>query len=222
MPSKLLDINYWIDFVFPRSNSRHSSIHAYLTNKEIDDKFSKLKVLDGQQRKYIDGIFIATKYDLEVQKLFDRVKFGLEYKIIDDFVELLYQKIWVDCQFFIPNPDLLVPVPDDPKRQLQRGFSVSGLIAKKLSNKLNIPVLEMITKTKDTQKQATLDRKERTKNLKNAFKIVDNLDYNFGKKEVLWIVDDITTTGSTIYECAKIIKKEYPFLKIYGIVISGN
>ena len=78
-------------------------------------------------------------------------------------------------------------------------------------------MIEIAKKKKHTKTQASLDRNGRLKNLKNAFSLVPDLP--FKGDETLLIVDDITTTGSTINELAKLIKYYYPNIKVWGMVL---
>jgi len=73
-------------------------------------------------------------------------------------------------------------------------------------------MINIAIKKKHTKTQASLDRNGRLKNLKNAFSLVNNLSLQ--GNETLLIVDDITTTGSTINELAKLIKYHYPRIKV--------
>ena len=73
-------------------------------------------------------------------------------------------------------------------------------------------MVTLAKKKKHTKTQASLDRNGRLHNLKNAFSLtkITQLQGN----ETLLIIDDITTTGSTINELAKLIKHHYPNIKI--------
>ncbi|NJK71839.1 MAG: hypothetical protein HC932_06445 [Thermales bacterium] len=57
--------------------------------------------------------------------------------------------------------------------------------------------------------------------MKGVFELTEK-EYNLSQKEVIWLIDDVSTTGTTLLECAKLLKKKYPFLQIYGVVVSGN
>ena len=59
-------------------------------------------------------------------------------------------------------------------------------------------------RTKDNVKQATLNAKERSENIKGSFKVIDK---NKVKDRELLIIDDVMTTGSTANECAKVLMK---------------
>lgn len=101
------------------------------------------------------------------------------------------------------NPDLIIPVPLHPKKLRQRGFNQSVILARALfDNKLvDHSILERV---RNTAPQTGLNGKERRRNLKNAFQITDKKSVN-NKKIVL--VDDVFTTGTTVNECARILKR---------------
>jgi len=86
------------------------------------------------------------------------------------------------------------------------------VLAKKLSEISGIPQVDIAKKKKRTKTQASLNREGRLKNLKNAFSLVENVQLQ--GNETILIVDDITTTGSTINELAKLIKFHYPKIKV--------
>ena len=98
------------------------------------------------------------------------------------------------------RPDGLVPVPSHRKRLAQRGFDPALLLAKDLSNRLNVPVLSVARRIRCTAPQFGLDEKSRRLNLKSAFRIQGKTKL---KNSSLWIVDDILTTGTTVRELAR-------------------
>ena len=211
-----------LDILFPRSNKRFSSINTYLTEKEIDAQIPKLKPLTPKQRGSLEAIFIASKYSDElVADLMNRLKFQHETAITASLAELIYRKVWITCEYFIPDPDIIVPVPSDPRRHIQRGYSITHLIASSLSKTTSIPLQDLLHKPKTRPAQTTLDRKERLQNLNGAFTITKNPPSLSGS-DILWLIDDICTTGTTLHQCAATLRAHYPFLKIYGIAVSGN
>ena len=112
---------------------------------------------------------------------------------------------------------ILLPVPLDKKKLKSRGYNQSEELAKELSKILLIPVVsENLIKIKYTKPQMELSKEEREKNLKNVFTI-KNPEKISGKK--IFLVDDVYTTGSTMQECAKILK-EAGAKQIWGIVIA--
>lgn len=99
--------------------------------------------------------------------------------------------------------DVVMPIPISRKKKIKRGFNQAELIAKPIAKALGVQIdTKTLIRIKDTTPQKKLNNKDRIKNLEKAFKILKNsVEY----KNVL-LVDDIYTTGSTISECAKILK----------------
>jgi ComF family protein len=100
--------------------------------------------------------------------------------------------------------DIIVPVPLHPARQRERGFNQAGLLAELLSAQTSIPSKPILERIRYTTTQTALDRSERMENLHNAFRLRKNADVR-GLRVLL--VDDVLTTGSTLSECARVLKR---------------
>jgi ComF family protein len=100
--------------------------------------------------------------------------------------------------------NLIIPVPLHPQRLRQRGFNQSLMLAKKISEAWHVKVCaECLKRIKWTIPQTMLPVNERQINVKGAFSCSDSAVR--GKKVLL--VDDVYTSGSTVNECAKVLKK---------------
>ena len=102
-----------------------------------------------------------------------------------------------------PAPDLIVPVPLHPLRLRQRGFNPAGLMAATLGRYLGLPVdFAALTRIRNTPSQTQLARSQRARNLSGAFR---------ARKRSLpariWLVDDVVTTGSTLREAARTLRR---------------
>jgi len=104
--------------------------------------------------------------------------------------------------------DVIVPVPLHPTRQRERGFNQAGLLAELLSAQTSIRCKPLLERTRYTTTQTALDRSERMENLHNAFRLRKNANVR-GLRVLL--VDDVLTTGSTLNECARILKRSGAF-----------
>lgn len=105
----------------------------------------------------------------------------------------------------IPSVDAILPIPLYKRRLRERGFNQSALLANYLAKSSGIPLsLNSLTKVKDIMPQVRLGAKERKKNPKNAFKVKDK-ELIQGKE--LLLIDDVFTTGATVRECSKVLKK---------------
>lgn len=107
----------------------------------------------------------------------------------------------------LEQPDCLVPVPLHPWRQLSRGFNQSGVLARDIArdfkaNAIDVPVNQhLLERTRRTQPQSGLSLPERRKNLKGAFQV------NGKPPKQVALVDDVMTSGSTVNECARVLKQ---------------
>ena len=111
----------------------------------------------------------------------------------------------------------LVPIPSDKKKLKTRGYNQAEELAKELSKILKIPVISNnLTKINFTKPQMELTKAEREKNLENAF-IIKNPAEFAGKK--IFLVDDVYTTGSTMEECALILRKA-GVKEVWGIALA--
>ncbi|HYE22121.1 MAG TPA: ComF family protein [Verrucomicrobiae bacterium] len=157
-----------------------------------------------KSRKKIDGIISALPYkDLNVKKLIETFK----YKYISDLSPALSKIIGESFQnyelqnFF--KDFSLIPVPLHKKRLVWRGFNQSMLLAQELSRNLNIKIdNSLIERVKYTKPQVELGLKQRKQNIKNAFKVQNRLTHL-----KFLLVDDVVTTGSTLNEMAKTLKR---------------
>jgi competence protein ComFC len=104
--------------------------------------------------------------------------------------------------------DVIVPVPLHPARQRERGFNQASLLAEMLSAETSIPAKPLLERIRYTTTQTALDRSERMENLHNAFRLRKNADVR--SLRVL-LVDDVLTTGSTLNECARVLKRAGAF-----------
>ncbi len=103
------------------------------------------------------------------------------------------------------NADLLVPVPLHPSRRRERGFNQARLLARDLGARRGLDVLTgALVKTTNRPAQAGLRAADRERNVRSAYS-VRHADKVRGR--TLIVIDDVTTTGATIRECARVLKK---------------
>jgi ComF family protein len=102
-----------------------------------------------------------------------------------------------------PWPEMLLPVPLADGRYRERGFNQADEVAEQLRKRLAIPVrADLLQRKRATREQAGLDKSGRRKNVRNAFAMCAPL----AAKHVA-IIDDVITTGSTVNEIARVLKR---------------
>ncbi len=99
--------------------------------------------------------------------------------------------------------DGIVAVPLHPARERERGFNQALLLAEILSKRSGIPLRNALQRVRYTTTQTVYDRQERMENLKDAFCLRKNADVRDSR---MLLVDDVLTTGSTLSECARVLK----------------
>lgn len=118
----------------------------------------------------------------------------------------LAQQLWrlQCCQIETWQPDLVIPVPHHWWEQLRHSRLVPPNLAELLARHARKPVrLDILRKTRRTEKQALLPVTKRRANLKGAFAVGGGVHLDGAR---ILLVDDIMTTGSTAHECAKTLK----------------
>lgn len=156
----------------------------------------------------LDGLYAVSNYDGVIAILIRAVKYRLIYDMASLGGNLLHWQgeklgIW---NSFSRQTTAIVPVPLHWKKRWERGFNASQLYAQQLSTKLGIYLLpNLLIKTKSTPPQAQLSREHRLLNLKDSMNISVPNSSKIPPKVIL--IDDVCTTGSTLQECARTLKK---------------
>lgn len=103
------------------------------------------------------------------------------------------------------SPDLIIPVPLHIKRLRSRGFNQALLLASLLARQWGVRLSRHnLQRTRWTEPQVDLSPDERVKNVRGAFHIANPREIA-GRRVML--VDDVYTTGSTVKECARILRQ---------------
>jgi len=103
-----------------------------------------------------------------------------------------------------PPPQLLVPVPLHPRRLRSRGFNPTALLARAIARELGVPLdPAALLRVRDTESQTGLDRAARRRNVRGAFRAHRRLS----APPRVWLVDDVVTTGSTVAEAARVLRR---------------
>jgi ComF family protein len=101
--------------------------------------------------------------------------------------------------------DLIVPVPLHPKRLRWRGFNQSVILAREIGSRWSLPVDPFILlRSRETPPQTQLTEEERRKNVRRAFSV--NPEKSIEGKSIL-LVDDVYTSGATVNECSRALKR---------------
>lgn len=113
----------------------------------------------------------------------------------------------------------LIPLPLHKKRENERGFNQSVLLANRIASLLSIPVANLLVRNKTTTPQASLNSKMvnlRQENIADAFCV--NPEFTTTIPNKIIIIDDVTTSGATLSEATKILEQQ-GVKEIWGAVV---
>lgn len=108
------------------------------------------------------------------------------------------------AKYDINSFDIITAIPMYYKNQRERGYNQSELLAKQCSEIMGIPYAELLEKHKANKAQHTLKGKERENNVHGVYRVAD---IELAADKTILIIDDIITTGNTLGECCKVLKK---------------
>ena len=176
-----------------------------LQKEEIEENIKK--------EKYFEELMYIFKYEGQVRKLILDYKFNEKSYLYKTFVNFLLknEKIFENIKKY----DKIIPVPISKKRNKERGYNQSMLIAKEIANKTNLELVNnCLIKTKNIIEQSKLNKEDRQQNIQGVYSLQN--ERLITNKKIL-LVDDIYTTGSTVNECCKILQQANP--KTIGVLV---
>ncbi len=161
------------------------------------------------------GIMVAAYYEEgPLKNAITNYKYKYIAELSDPLSDLLINHLQT---FALPSDVLLVPVPLHRSRLHQRGFNQSAILAQKVAEAFGLGYEEKIlVRNRKTKPQVELSGKARRENVKGAF-TCQNPEAVFGRNILL--IDDVCTTGATLDECAKELKKNKAS-QVWGLVLA--
>jgi len=157
-----------------------------------------------------DAAYCFGSYDGVLRQLIHLFKYGRIRTLAGPLADLALQAFPRDERL-----DAIVPVPLYWRRRWQRGFNQSALVARNLSRRSGIPLLNALVRTRSTAVQASLSNTGRRQNVTGAFRVrraLSGAGHRFSRSgdlcgRRLLLVDDVMTTGSTAAACALALKR---------------
>ncbi len=114
-------------------------------------------------------------------------------------------RLMIDRCPSLDHIDLIMPVPLHSRRLREREFNQSLLLADRIGRHFHRPVsFANLIRTRPSPAQTTLSRKKRLKNLRSAFSLHHP---DAVTRKTILLIDDVYTTGATVNECAKTLRK---------------
>lgn len=186
-----------------------------------------------KRKTNLTGVLTASSWDNQILR---QLIYEYKYRFIKDLAKPLSQIMinYLEADQLITcamDKLIFTSVPLHRQRLQWRGFNQAELLAKEVANHFEAPITQLLERSRNTQPQAEIKKqKERKSNIKGAFSlnktfaplraegaIINNLPLL--KEKTVIIVDDITTTGSTLEECAMALKPLKP-KEIWGLILA--
>ncbi|MGN1301414.1 MAG: ComF family protein [Clostridia bacterium] len=162
-----------------------------------------IKDYTNNSQKYFDYLYSALKYENEVREKIIKYKFNENSYLYKTFAKIIIKNKKV--YGFLKLYDIIISVPMHKLKKSVRGYNQSELLTKEIAKQMGIHFEKnVLIKIRNTKVQSTLTKTQRAENVKNAFLVTD--DTKIKDKKII-LIDDIYTTGSTVNECSRILKK---------------
>lgn len=197
----------FLDFIFPKkclSCGKKGQYFCDLCRKTI--KKNDQIALDGTSLFKYQGIIKEAVKALKYQFLTD-----METEIGELMNKALEDE---DLLWFLQAKPGIQPMPLFWQRENWRGFNQAKILAKIVAKKFNLPIIDSLERIRQVKPQADLSRKERLENVKNIFKVKPG-----ELSEAILLVDDVWTTGATMNEAIKTLKKA-GVKKVWGLTLA--
>jgi ComF family protein len=149
----------------------------------------------------LDLCLAAVAYAFPWSRLIADYKFNDQPGLVRSLTTLLRATPWVEPA--LERADALLPMPLSTVRLKQRGYNQALLLARQLSQ--GKTQADLLLRVKDTPAQHTLKRAQRLTSLNDAF-AVEPLKYNSIKGARLVLVDDVMTSGASLYAAARVLR----------------
>lgn len=174
------------------------SCTAHLVQQRFDFQASCLE----NPPAFVDETWSLYPYESPVKEVLTSIKFSQKRWLVHNFTEPL--KGFGAALASENHYDMLVPIPLNHARLLERHFNQAELFANLLSKSLHRPVQKLLRKRYSTPPQSRLNQKEREANLYRAFRVTDK---RLVEGKTILLVDDVLTTGATVREAARLLKE---------------
>lgn len=161
---------------------------------------------------YVDEFYVMAHYQAPIPALLHTLKYQSVKGIGTLLAEMAYHAM------YIPESQCLTAVPLHPRRLDERGFNQAEVIAQRLAFLVHRPYAPLLQRIQYTSAQAHItDRAQRLHRLSTAFAVFPATQ--FSVTDSVLIVDDVTTTGATLNECARILKN-VGWKQVLGLTIA--
>jgi len=192
-------LNRILDAVFPPLCLHCQREGAWLCSNAVAQLTKIQPLFDPLPIDDVDRVLCVGSYDHPlIGKLVTRMKYG-GFTAYREVVRVMLTNISLGN-----DGSLIIPVPLHATRQRARGFNQSRVIAEELASLLTTRTADLVHRARATHTQTSLTESARRHNVERAFRLARWVE-TVPERGIL--VDDVITTGSTIRECASVLRK---------------
>ena len=179
----------------------------------------------GLQHKYchrpysLAGLTCLWAYEGIAKKIIQKAKYRFYYdflgELLVDSPSIIDRPEFSYFWKFLETKPVVVPVPLHPNREKWRGFNQAKIIADLAARSWKLDTRNLLIRTRDTGQQVGRTRQDRLSRVEGAFFLKSRIQY---PGSVL-LVDDVWTTGATLSECCRVLKKA-GVKQVWGLVLA--
>lgn len=198
----------FLDLIFPKSCLECGKSGKYICEECLS------KVRDGKVSRYSIALF---RYEGVTRKAIIALKYKFAYEIAKELAEVCAKR--VKEINLGSTKTILLPIPLHKMRQNWRGFNQVEEVGRALAESRGWQFMSNLLMRRVSGKpQVGLKGKDRYENIKDVFEA--NETREISKKGMVIVFDDVYTTGSTMREAIKTLKKS-GFQRVFGLTISS-
>jgi len=169
----------------------------------------------------LDKVFISLDYEKNIKNFLKKYKFSYN-KSLYKKISFYYKEFWAEFTKDLYRENVIVcGVPLYFANYIKRWFNQTYLLAKDFAKEFDFEFEVLLYKSKYTKTQSRLSKKERLKNLENAFKIRKKYKNNLNWKTII-LIDDIISTWTTANEITKVLKQNWAREVIWLFLATGS
>ncbi|MBI5754985.1 ComF family protein [Candidatus Peregrinibacteria bacterium] len=163
--------------------------------------------LKSREPPPLDALIVGTEYKSGhvLPKAIHRLKYTFDIELAGELAHILinqFHRHFTGNYYF--EEWVVTAIPLHQSRERWRGFNQAESLAIHFCQTISLPYARLLVREKNTPAQAKLSRNERLRNVFSAFSLAPDADI-VGKNILL--IDDVCTTGSTLIQCAEILKR---------------
>lgn len=171
----------------------------------------------------LDGLKSIFYYDGLIKKIITQIKYKRVKQAFSDLLYAIPREKRDELPFYkkMAQNIVMIPVPLHIRRERERGFNQSYEIAQFISRIYSFPIQnDFIKRSKNTTPQAQLSAARlRSANVRGAFSLISSEDPLFSDQKALLLIDDVWTTGATLRELCRTIKR-HSSMSVYALTLA--